>query len=78
METYRLTRQIQAFIKMLYAYLNAVLIVCVFVEGNITDAKVSIAAKGGTEDVIHVDIELIPLLLLAGALLIICLTYISK
>ena len=64
---------------MLFAYVNVVVIVCVFVEGDIiTDIKVSLAAKGGTEEVLHVDIELIPLMLLAGALLIISLIFISK
>ena len=64
---------------MLFAYVNVVVIVGVVVAGNtITDFKVSLAAKGGTEDVLRVDIELIPLLLLAGAFLIICLIFISK
>ena len=72
------TRQTQAFIKILFAYVNVVVIFGVVVEGNITDAKASFAAKGGTEDVLHADIELMPLMLLAGAFLIICLTFISK
>ena len=63
---------------MLFAYVNVVVIVGVVVEGDITDVKVSLAAKGGTEDVLRVDIELIPLLLLAGAFLVICLIFISK
>ena len=64
---------------MLFAYVNVVVIVGVVVAGNtITDVKVSLVAKAGTEDVLRVDIELIPLLLLAGAFLIICLIFISK
>ena len=63
---------------MLFAYVNVVVIFGLVVEGDITDVKVSLAAKGGTEDVLRADIELIPLMLLAGAFLIICLIFISK
>ena len=63
----------------MFAYVNVVVIFGVVLEGNIiADVKVSLAAKGGTADVLRVDIELIPLLLLAGASLIICLIFISK
>ena len=76
---HKLMQLIQAFIKILFAYVNVVVIVGVVVAGNtITDVKKSLAAKGGTADALNVDIELIPLMLLAGAFLIICLIFISK